>query len=129
MQILTAVLFFAALCILMSNLGLIGIVSQDSATREKEIAVRKVLGAETRGIMISLNLNLLKMFLPGMFLGGFLAWYIMRRWLAYYAYRTGMDGWVFIIGPAIILAVALLTAGFQTWKASRRSPAQTLKYQ
>ena len=69
------------------------------------------------------------MFLPGMFLGGFLAWYIMRRWLAYYAYRTGMDGWVFIIGPAIILAVALLTAGFRTWKASRRSPAQTLKYQ
>ena len=129
MQILTAVLFFAALCILMSNLGLIGIVSQDSATREKEIAVRKVLGAETRGIMISLNLNLLKMFLPGMFLGGFLAWYIMRRWLAYYAYRTGMDGWVFIIGPAIILAVALLAAGFRTWKASRRSPAQTLKYQ
>jgi putative ABC transport system permease protein len=129
MQILTAVLFFAVLCILMSNLGLIGIVSQDTASREKEIAVRKVLGAETRGIIISLNLNLLKMFLPGIFLGGFLAWYIMRRWLENYAYRTGMGGWVFVLGPVIILTVALLSAGFQTWKVSRRSPVLALEYQ
>jgi ABC-type antimicrobial peptide transport system permease subunit len=128
-QILTVVLFIALLCIALSSLGLYGIVSQSTATRAKEIAVRTVLGAGTRDLMISLNLNIIQMFLPGMFLGSFLAWGVMKKWLEFYSQRKEIEGWVFMLGPAVILVVALLSSASQTWKASRQSPAKALKYQ
>jgi len=128
-QILTAVLFVALLCIVISSLGLLGIVSQSNAAKAKEIALRKVLGAESWDILISLNRNLLQMFMPGMFLGSFLAWLVMRKWLEFYSQRIAIEGWVFVLGPAIILMVAMLSAGSQTWQASRQSPASALKYQ
>jgi len=128
-QILAAILFFTVLCILLSSLGLVGLVSHSAAEKTREIAVRKVFGAESRGIMISQNLNMFKMFLPGTLLGGTLAWFITTRWLENYAYRNGIEVWVFILGPALILVSALLSISFQTWKASRQAPAISLKYQ
>ena len=89
----------------------------------------KVFGAESRGILISQNLNMFKMFVPGTFLGGALAWFIMRKWLENYAFSNGIEGWVFVLGPALILVFALLSISFQTWKASRQPPAISLKYQ
>jgi len=128
-QILAAILFFTVLCILLSSLGLVGLVSHSAAEKTKEIAVRKVFGAESRSIMVSQNLNMFKMFLPGTLLGGALAWFIMSRWLENYAYRNGIEVWVFILGPALILVSALLSISFQTWKASRQAPAISLKHQ
>ena len=79
-QILAAILFFTVLCILLSSLGLVGLVSHSAAERTKEIAVRKVYGAESGSIMISQNLNMFKMFIPGTLLGSALAWFLMTRW-------------------------------------------------
>jgi putative ABC transport system permease protein len=62
------------------------------------------------------------------FLGGALAWFIMNRWLQAYAYRNGIEGWVFIAGPTIILVVALLSISVQTWNSSRRSPVVSLRH-
>jgi len=128
-QILAAILFFTILCIMLSSLGLVGLVSHSAAEKTKEIAVRKVYGADSRSIMISQNLNMLKMFLPGTLLGGALAWFIMTGWLENFAYRNGIEAWVFVLGPALILVFALLSISFQTWKASRQLPAISLKYQ
>lgn len=128
-QILAAILFFTVLAILLSSLGLVGLVSHTATERTKEIAVRKVFGAESRGIMISQILNMYKLFLPGALLGSILAWFIMMRWLENYAYRKGFEAWIFIWGPAFILVLALLSISFQTWRASRQQPAISLKYQ
>jgi len=126
-QILVAVLFFTVLCILLSSLGLVGMVSHSAAERTREIALRKVFGAETMGIMISQNLKMFRMFLPATLLGGALAWFIMTLWLENYANRNGTELWVFILGPAIILLFSLLSISFQTWKASSQAPAISLK--
>jgi len=128
-QMLAAILFFTVLCIMLSSLGLVGLVSHSAAEKTKEIAVRKVFGAESWSVMITQNLNMFKMFLPGTLLGGALAWFIMKRWLENYAYRNGIEMWVFLLGPALILVFALLSISFQTWKASRQLPAISLKYQ
>jgi putative ABC transport system permease protein len=127
-QILAAVLFFTILCIVLSSLGLIGMVSRTANARAKEIAIRKVFGAASGSIMITQQASIFKMFVPGMFIGGTLAWFMMKRWLQDYAYRNGMEVWVFIVGPAIILVLALLSIGLQTWNSSSRSPADSLRH-
>jgi len=126
-QILSAVLIFTALCILLSSLGLIGLVTYSTAAKTKEIAIRKVFGIETREVMVSLNLSIIKLFLPGLFLGGFTAWLIMREWLEDFVYRRGFEGWVFLLGAFIIFVVALLSVSIQTWKAAKQSPAIALQ--
>lgn len=126
-QIISAILFFTILSILLSSLGLIGLVSHGNEARTGEIAVRKVFGAETGEMMLALNMNMLRIFLPGLFLGGLLAWLVMRQWLMDYVYRRGFEGWVFLLGAFIILIVALLSVSIQTWRAANRSPAAALK--
>jgi putative ABC transport system permease protein len=126
-QMLSAVLIFTILCILLSSLGLIALVSHGTQAKTKEIALRKVFGAETLGMIVSLNRNIIKLYLPGLVLGSLAAWLIMRRWLDDFVYRRGFEGWVFLFGAAIILVVALLSVSLQTWKAANQSPALTLK--
>lgn len=126
-QILSAVIIFTILCILLSSLGLIALVTYSTETKTKEIAIRKVFGVETRQMMVSLNLSILKLFLPGLLLGGLAAWLIMREWLKDFVYRRGFEGWVFLLGALIIFVVALLSVSIQTWKAAKQNPALALQ--
>jgi putative ABC transport system permease protein len=126
-QILSAVVIFTLICILLSSLGLIGLVTYSTEAKTKEIAIRKVYGVETRKMMVTLNLGILKLFLPGLLLGGLAAWLIMREWLEDFVYRRGFEGWVFLLGALIIFIVALLSVSIQTWKAARQSPALALQ--
>ena len=77
--------------------------------------------------MVTLNLKILKLFVPGVLLGGLTAWLIMREWLKDFVFRRGFEGWVFLLGAFIIFVVALLSVSIQTWKAAKQSPAITLK--
>ena len=122
-------MIFTILSILLSSLGLVGLVTYDTDSRAKEIAVRQVFGATTREVMVFLNLNILKMFLPSVLIGCFIAWLIMREWLKDYVYRKDLEVWIFIMGAFIILIVALLAVSVQTWKAARQSPTVTLRSQ
>ena len=128
-QILSAILVFTIISILLSGLGLIGLITYSTEAKTKEIAVRKVFGAETREMMITLNLNILKMFVPGLILGCYIAWLFMRKWLEDYVYRQGLEWWIFLMGALIILVVAFLSVSLQTWKAAKLSPAVALKSQ
>ena len=126
-QIISAILFFTILSILLSILGLIGVVAHGNEARTKEIAVRKVYGAESGDMMLALNISIIKIFIPGMLLGSLLAWLVMRQWLMNYVYRRGFEGWIFLVGALIILLVALLSVSIQTWRAANQSPIATLK--
>ena len=126
-QIISAILLFTILSILLSVLGLIGVVSHSNETRTKEIAIRKVYGAEIGEMMLALNMSILKIYIPSLLLGSLVAWLLMRRWLMDYVYRRGFEGWVFLLGAFIILIVALLSVSFQTWRAANKSPVAALK--
>ena len=128
-QILSAILFFTILSIILSSLGLIGLVTYGTETMTREIAIRKVFGAETFGMMVTLNLNIFKLFLAGLFFGSIISWLIMRKWLEDFTYRVGLELWVFLSGALIILLFTILSIGIQTWKAAKQSPALALKYQ
>ena len=58
-----------------------------------------------------------------------MAYFVLNRWLAFYAYRVDMDvGW-FVLAGVGVLAVALATVSSQTWLAARTNPADALRYE
>jgi putative ABC transport system permease protein len=128
-RILSAILIFTLISIFLSSLGLVALVSYSTKLKIKEIAVRKVYGAETYDILIRLNLSFLRLFLPGMLVGGFISWIVMRKWFENFANRGPFEWWIFLLGAFIILIITLLTVSAQTWKASILKPVEALKCQ
>jgi putative ABC transport system permease protein len=53
----------------------------------------------------------------------------MQKWLSGFAYKTTLDWWIFVVAALVSTGVALLTVSWQTWKAARRNPVQSLRYE
>lgn len=118
---------FAPLAIIISCLGLFGLVLFSSEQRIKEIGIRKVLGASVASIVTLLSTDFFKLVLVSICIASPVAWYLMNRWLQSFAYKIDMEWWVFILAGFIILSVTLLTVFFQSIKAALLNPVKSLK--
>ena len=124
---LQLIYIFSSLAILIAFLGIFGIISYTLKTREKEIAVRKILGAELSSIFILLSKNFVLITLIGTFVTVPLTWIIMEKWLQNYVYRISINTSSFAIAILVILFVLMLTISFQLSKVTRNNPAKTLR--
>ncbi|HPT32277.1 MAG TPA: ABC transporter permease, partial [Prolixibacteraceae bacterium] len=57
------------------------------------------------------------------------AWYSMDKWLENFAYKTSLSWWIFAVSGILALGIALLTVGWQSWKAATRNPVEALRYE
>ncbi len=120
---------FTVLAIIISILGLIGLSAYTATQRTKEIGVRKVLGASLTGIVSLLSIDFIKLVVVAVILSFPISYYAMSSWLDGYAYRITL-GWIlFVLPPAFILAIAILTVGTQVLKAAMANPSETLRYE
>ena len=121
--------YFAFLSIFIGCLGLFGLASYTAERRTKEIAVRKVLGASSGGLVILLS----KEFSKWVLLANVIAWpigyIVMSRWLQGFAYRSGIAIGAFIVAGGLAWAIAFVTVSYQTIKASLVDPVSSLKYE
>ncbi len=121
--------YFAFLSIFIGCLGLFGLASYTAERRTKEIAVRKVLGASSGGLVVLLS----KEFSKWVMLANVIAWpigyIVMSRWLQSFAYRSGIAIGIFFLAGGLAWAIAFLTVSFQTIKASLADPVSALKYE
>ena len=114
-------------CILIAVFGVYSLASLTCRQRRREIAIRKVHGAEVLDIMnifFKEYLILLGLAALAAFPAGFL---IMKRWLEGYVKQTSMDAWLYV---AIFLAVfvVIVFSIFSTiWRAANRNPAEVVK--
>lgn len=118
---------FALLSILISCLGLFGLAAFEAEQRTKEIGIRKVLGASVAGITGLLAKDFLKLVLVAIVIATPLAWYFMQRWLQDFAYRIDIPWWLFVLAGLTAVAIAFLTVGFQSVRAARANPVQSLR--
>jgi ABC-type antimicrobial peptide transport system permease subunit len=116
-----------ALTILISCLGLLGLVMFTINTRTKEIGIRKVLGASVANIVSVLSTEFMRLVLLGFLIAAPLAWWATYNWLQDFAYRTTMSWWVFILSAVVMLFVALVTLSLQTIKAATVNPIKSLR--
>ena len=118
---------FAGLAILLSCLGIFGLAAYTAERRQKEISVRKVLGATISNIVILLAKDIIKLVLIALLIAVPIAWYFMQEWLQNFAYHIDMPWWVFGLTMILAVTIATTTVGFQAVKAALTNPIKSLK--
>ncbi|MEP6737653.1 MAG: FtsX-like permease family protein [Chryseolinea sp.] len=115
------------LSIVISCLGLLGLVLYTSETRKKEVGIRKILGASVTTIISLLSIEFVQLVLIAFALAAPIAWYAVDRWLEYFAYKTSISWWVFAGSGLFLLAVAMITLSFKTIGVARSNPILFLR--
>jgi ABC-type antimicrobial peptide transport system permease subunit len=118
---------FSSLAIFIACLGLFGMVSFATIQRQKEIGIRKVLGASISGIIHMLSRDFIKLVLIAAIIASPIAWWIMNQWLQDYTYRTTIHWWIFLLAGIVSLFIALMTISSLAIKAARANPADSLR--
>jgi putative ABC transport system permease protein len=119
--------YFAGLAILISCLGLFGLATFTAQKRQKEIGIRKVVGASVNNIVFMLSMDFLKLVLLAVVIAFPLAWWLMSKWLQGFAYRIPIGLEVFGITGAAIILITLLTISVQAIRAALANPVSSLR--
>lgn len=119
----------AGLAIFIACLGLFGLASFSTSLRIKEFGIRKVLGASEGQLVLLISREFLWLVIIGFLLGSPLAWWLMDKWLASFAYKEGMSVMTFVATGVSVAFVALLTVGFKSMRAARQNPVKALRDQ
>jgi putative ABC transport system permease protein len=120
---------FTMLAIFIACLGLFGLASFMTIQRTKEIGIRKVLGSTSSSIVLLLSKGFIQLVLIANMIAWPLAWWIMNTWLQSFPYHININPLLFVVAGIGVVVIAFVSVGFQTFKAARVNPAQTLKYE
>jgi len=120
---------FSALAMIISLIGLFGLVQLLLRFRVKEIGIRKVHGARVFQVMSLLNEDFIKWVVIAFIVACPIAWFAMHKWLQTFAYKTNLSWWIFALAGAMALGIALLTVSWQSWRAATRNPVEALRYE
>ncbi|MEO9485381.1 MAG: ABC transporter permease [Ekhidna sp.] len=120
---------FALMMIIISGLGLLGLASFTAEQRTKELSVRKVLGADVKGLILLLVKDFIWLVLVGALPAFIIGYKIMNNWLSDFEYHTEINVMIFVAVLLIVGAFVILTTGFQAYKAATANPSENLKYE
>ena len=119
--------YFAVIAIIISCLGLFGLAAFTAQRRQKEIGIRKVLGATEAGIVSLLSADFTKMVLIAIAIALPVSYVTALKWLESFAYRIELE-WRFFMGAGVIaLLIAWITIGMQTLRAAHINPAECIR--
>ncbi|HEY6901965.1 MAG TPA: ABC transporter permease [Puia sp.] len=119
--------YFAGLAILISCLGLFGLVAFAAQKRQKEMGIRKVVGASVGNIVFLLSRDFLVLVGFALLIAFPVAWWMLNRWLEGFAYRVSMGPMVFLLTGGLILLIALVTISLQSVRAALVNPVDSLR--
>jgi putative ABC transport system permease protein len=118
---------FAIVAVVISCSGIFALSAIAAQQRTKEIGVRKVLGASVSNVVTLLSRDFIKLVLIAIVFATPLAWYSMDSWLQDFAYRIGLDWWIFTLAGVLAIAIAFITIGAQAVKAALNNPIKSLR--
>ncbi|HRH48720.1 MAG TPA: ABC transporter permease [Panacibacter sp.] len=118
---------FAVLAIIIACLGLFALSAFMAEQRNKEIGIRKVLGASVSGITAMLSKDFIKLVILSIVIATPIAWWAMTKWLQDFAYRISMSWWMIAAAALSAIVIALVTISFQSIKAALMNPVKALR--
>jgi putative ABC transport system permease protein len=118
---------FSVLTIVITCLGLLGLTAFVTQQRQKEISIRRVLGASTLQILTLVIGNYVWLTLIAAGIAFPIAYYFMHRWLDIFAYHTALSFLPFVVSVTILVVTTILTVSFHSAKAAMANPANTLR--
>jgi len=119
--------YFGVMAIFLSCLGLFGLAAFTAEKRKKEIGVRKVMGATTVSILTLVSKDFVQLILISIIIAVPVAWYFADNWLKSYAYQTTLSWWIFAGSGILLVLIAVVTVGVQSYKAASDNPVNSLK--
>lgn len=116
-----------SITILLSCLGLIGLVTLTTHQRTKEIGIRKILGSTVSGIVLLLSKDYIKLIVISILIATPIAWLAIDKWLTDFAFKIELSWWMFIIPAIVTIGVAFLAMSYQSVSAARANPVDSLR--
>jgi putative ABC transport system permease protein len=120
-------LIFSGLSILVACLGLFGLSTYSAEQRKKEMSIRKVLGGSDSEIFLLFSKNFFTLILISNVVAFPLAYLLMKKWLASFAYQVNINFGLFLLAGFAAVAIAFLTVSYQALRAAHSNPAEILK--
>ena len=117
---------FALLSVVISLMGVFGIVLFETQHRRREIAVRRVFGASTSGIIWMLNRRYALIVAVCFVVAAPVAWYVVARWMERFVNRTDISWLIYLGALALVLAITLALVTLRSWRAANENPSRVL---
>ena len=119
---------FAGICIFIACLGLFGLAAFATEQRTREIGTRKVLGATSMQIIVLLAKRILLLVAIASVLASVVAYFAVEQWLTGFAYRAGINFFIFVLAAAAAAAVTFITVALQSYKTASADPVEALRH-
>lgn len=126
-KVSTLAKYFAGLAIIISCLGLFGLAAYSAQRRQKEIGIRKVLGATVSAVAWMMSLDFLKLIFISILVAFPLSWWLIHQWLTGFAYRIPIEPGIFMVAGFATLIITLLAISFQALRAAIANPVKSLR--
>ncbi|MCI5663840.1 MAG: FtsX-like permease family protein [Mediterranea sp.] len=108
-------------------MGLLGYTADEVRRRSKEIAIRKVNGAESAGILRLLGCDVLVVAVPAVLVGSVAAWYVNRLWMDAYQVQISLTGAIYLLVALGVLAVIVGCVLMKSWRIANENPVLSIK--
>ncbi len=118
---------FSFLAIMIGCMGLYGLASYLALQRQKEIGVRKTMGASVRHITLLFTKEFTYLVIIAFLIAAPLGYLTMQAWLETFAYRIDLSVWFFVLTFGASLLIAWLTIGYKSLTAALRNPVESLR--
>ncbi|MGC4021062.1 MAG: FtsX-like permease family protein [Cyclobacteriaceae bacterium] len=118
---------FSGIAILISCLGVYGLVLFTVQRKVKEIGVRKVLGASVNSVLMLIYRDFVVLILIGFVIAVPVSYYLLQQWLTNFIYHTSIDGLIYVISLLSVLVVVSLTISYQVLRAASANPVESLR--
>lgn len=123
----TLMSLLCGMAILITTLGLLGLVAFVITHRTKEIGIRRVLGASISHITTLISRDFFGLIIIAIIIASPVAYYFMHQWLQDYTYRISISWWMFGLAAIVVIAVALFTISYLTVRAAKANPVKSLR--
>jgi len=121
--------YLTILSILISSMGLYGLSTFMAQRKNREIGIRKVMGAGNGQLVSIYAREYLKIILLSTAISWPLGWLLMKKFLDVFAYRIDLSIWIFIGTGLFICLLVITTVGFLAWRSTLQNPVDTLRHQ
>ena len=119
----TLVTMFSLLSIIISIIGVFGLVLFETQYKRREIGIRRIHGASTMGILKMFNKKYLYIVAICSAIAIPISYYIIDRWMQQFVYRTEMSVWVYVVAVLTITIITVATVSLRSWKAANENPS------
>ncbi|HWB28350.1 MAG TPA: ABC transporter permease [Chitinophagaceae bacterium] len=118
---------FSIVTIAITCLGLLGLIAFTTQQRQKEISIRKVMGASLGQLVPLITRNFAYLVGISCIIAFPVAYIFMHKWLALFSYNPGLSMLPFLLSAVAVLFITMLTVIFHTLKAALANPSKSLR--